>query len=172
MIPLPSSPPRPRLPAARARGPRGTVLRVAMASAMLASAAALAATPGTHPFPEVPPAPALPDVTFPLLRIVGALVFVLALFAAGAWFVRRWNGLAGPGAGRPARLRLLEVRSLGQRQALFVVAYDRQRLLVAASPAGIALLDRLPEATEAEIATLSEPPPSFAEALRRVLPGR
>ena len=134
----------------------------------------------------LPPQPApLPEVTFPLLRIFGALALVLALFAAGAWLFRNWQTLPGLGRGtvrRSSRLRMLEMRSLGNRQALFVVAYEHHRLLVAASPAGITLVDRLPPAsgpdpeTEAAIATASSTssdtpaPVRFADALRNILP--
>lgn len=114
------------------------------------------------------PAP-LPDVTFPLLRVAMALGIVLALFVGGAWLVRNWHGLSG--ARQPAvRLRLLEVRSLGNRQTLLVVGYEDLRFLVAASPAGINLLERLPSAPPGEGPPAGVPDSAFAEALRRILP--
>jgi flagellar biogenesis protein FliO len=48
--------------------------------------------------------------------------------------------------GRAPKLSVLEAKSLGQRHTLFVVGYDKQRMLVAASPTGITLLSSLPEA--------------------------
>ncbi len=145
-----------------------------MMGACAAGMAQGAEAPGTAilvtNLPPVPPA--LPDVTFPLFRIFGALILVLALFMGGAWLLRNWHGFAPARGGRPARLRMLETRSLGARHALFVVAYDQQRLLIASSPAGITLLDRLPPATEAEAVAAPDAPLNFAEALRRILPSR
>ncbi len=120
---------------------------------------------------QAPVAPPLPEITLPLVRVLGALAIVLVLFVAGAWLVRNWQTLAARRSGRPARLRLLEVRSLGGRHALYVVAYDRQRLLVAASPTGLSLIDRLPPAAEDEEPAGPEPSSTFAETLRRILPG-
>lgn len=131
----------------------------------------------------------LPDVTFPLFRVFGALAVVVALFVGGAWLFRNWSGFAGP-RGRTARLRMLEMRSLGNRHALFVVGYDQQRLLIASSPAGITLLERLPSEPDIpspgsmepdfgsgvdRVTTLPRSPnsnPSFAEALRGLFPPR
>lgn len=118
---------------------------------------------------NLPPAvPSLPEVSFSVLRIFGALLIVLALLLGGAWLVRNWQRVGGH-RGRPAKLQVLEVRSLGARQALLVVGYEQQRLLVASSPAGITLLERLPAASATE-AELPPPPVSFAEALRKVFP--
>lgn len=98
----------------------------------------------------------LPEVTFPLFRVFGALALVLALFVAGAWLFRHGAGLSR-GRARSARLRVLEMRPLGSRHALFVVGYDEQRMLVASSPAGITLLDRLPAEPSAGDVPLSPP---------------
>jgi flagellar biogenesis protein FliO len=141
---------------------------LAFATLTLASIAALATdTPSTTPS-NLPPA--VPDVTASLLRIGTAMVLVLALFFGGIWICRNWQRLS-VSRGRPARLRVLEARSLGARHALYVVAYDRERLLVASSPTGITLLDRLPAAAETEPPP-AEPPPSFASLLRPLLPHR
>jgi len=136
---------------------------------LLSAAAAVSAAP--LEVTNLPPvAPNLPDVTLSLLRIFGALLLVLSLFLGGAWLLRNWQRVAGQ-RGRPAKLQVLEMRSLGNRHAVFVVGYEQQRLLVASSPAGITLLDHLPaaSATETEAAAV---PPSFAEALRKLLPAR
>ena len=68
------------------------------------------------------------------------------------------------------------MKSLGQRQALFVVGYEKQRMLVATSPAGVSLLSHLPEAEPDEKTVTAEatekvPAPrlSFAEAFQHVL---
>ena len=118
----------------------------------------------------VPVAPGVPEVTFSLLRIFGALLLVLAMFFGGVWLFRNWQRVARPG-GRPAKLQVLEMRSLGNRSALFVVGYEQQRLLLASSPTGITLLDCLPAATAAEAEAVAAPV-SFAETLRKLLPTR
>ncbi len=146
-----------------------------LAAACLAIAntglAAWAASPALLTATNLPPvSPSLPEVTLPLLRIFGALGIVLAVLFGGAWLVRNWQNLPGQRR-RPARLQMLEMRTLGGRHALFVVGYDQQRLLIASSPAGITLLERLPPA-EAGEPEPTPPPASFPEALRRILSPR
>ena len=113
--------------------------------------------------------PTMPDtsLTFSLIRTFGALVLVLALFFAGVWLFKNWQRLAARG-GRLNRLQVLEVKSLGARHALYVVGYEHQRLLLAASPTGVTMIAHLPEAGEVRDA---EPRPSatFAETLRATL---
>ena len=88
---------------------------------------------------------------------------------AGVWLVKNWQRLASRGGAAP-KLSVLEVKSLGQRQALYVVGYEQQRLLIASSATGLTLLSHLPAA--------DEPPPeaapkmSFAEAFHHVLAGK
>ena len=111
-----------------------------MAAATLGGAAGDSLTTGST-------APAdLPNPGLALLRVLGALAMVLALFWLGVWAYRkgqRWMLRTGP-----PRLRVLEARSLGGRQMLYVVAYEQERLLLASSPQGIALLTHLPAETE------------------------
>jgi flagellar biosynthetic protein FliO len=109
---------------------------------------------------------ALPDMGASLLRVAGALVVVIALFFAGVWLFKNWQRLALRKGAAP-KLNVLEVRSLGQRQAIYVVAYEQQRMLLASSNAGVTLLSHLPstDAPPAEEA----PKMSFAEAFHRVL---
>jgi flagellar biogenesis protein FliO len=115
-------------------------------------------------------APGLPDATVSVMRVFGALALVLGLFLGGAWLFKNWQRLSLP-RGRAPRLDILETRSLGARQAVFVVGYDRQRFLVAASPAGVNLLSHLPDADAAEPETpaASAAPMSFGQALTQVL---
>ena len=117
----------------------------------------------------------LPDTGASILRVLGALVLVISLFLGGVWLFRNWQRLAFR-KGRAPRLNVLEVRSLGQRQAIYVVGYQQQRILLASSPAGITLLSHLPEEEEAKTAvtgaTASTAPAtrmSFAEAFQHVL---
>jgi flagellar biogenesis protein FliO len=111
----------------------------------------------------------LPAVGPSILRVLGALALVVALFFGGVWLFRNWQRLSVRRGSAP-KLSVIEVKSLGQRQALFVVGYEKQRMLVATSPAGVSLLGHLPEA---ELETAKEPTPaprlSFAEALQHVL---
>ena len=113
----------------------------------------------------LPPPAVASDLGFSALRMLGSLVFVLALFLAAVWCFRNWRRLASPHA-PAARLNILEVKSIGHRQALYVVAYEQQRFLLAAAPSGVTLVTHLPEAEPGE---LPLPAPSFAESLRHVL---
>lgn len=115
-------------------------------------------------------APAFPDSGISLIRVTGALALVLGLFLGGAWLFKNWQRLSLPGGRRP-KLNILETRSLGARQAVFVVGYDRQRFLVAASTAGINLLSHLPDAEEIEPEPVEKAgaPMSFGQALAQVL---
>jgi len=117
-----------------------------------------------------PAATSLPDASGPLLRVMGALALVLGLFLGGVWFFKNWQRLAIQ-RGRQPKLNILETRSLGARQAVFVVGYDRQRFLVATSPAGVNLLSHLPDSETAETEPAEKPggPMPFAQALAQVL---
>lgn len=82
------------------------------------------------------------DFGFSLLRLSGAFALVLALFFAGVWCFKNWQRVALH-RGRSPKLSILEVKSLGSRQALYVVGYEQQRLLLASSPSGITLVSLL-----------------------------
>ena len=115
-------------------------------------------------------APPFPDAGPNLIRVIGALFLVIGLFLGGVWLYKNWQRLAIRG-GRQPKLDVLETRSLGARQAVFVVAYERQRFLVATSPAGVNLLSHLPDADPAEPEAAPAPgaPMSFGQALAQVL---
>jgi flagellar biogenesis protein FliO len=115
-------------------------------------------------------APGLPDASLSLIRVIGALALVIGLFLGGVWMVRNWQRAGGQG-GRTAKLAILETRSLGNRQAIYVVGYERERFLIASSPGGVNLLSHLATAAEGEPAagTGGTPAPSFAQALTQVL---
>src|SRR3954466_6384829 len=68
--------------------------------------------------------PPLPDVGASLVRVFAALAFVLAIFLGGVWLFRNWQRLTVQ-RGRAPKLNVVEVRSLGGRHALYVVAYER-----------------------------------------------
>jgi flagellar biogenesis protein FliO len=105
-------------------------------------------------------------MTASVLRMGGALALVIAMFLGGVWLYKNWQRL-GLRRGAVPKLNVLEVKSLGQRQAIYVVAYEQQRLLLASSPAGIALLSHLPEAAAEEAAPITRL--SFADAFQQVL---
>jgi flagellar biogenesis protein FliO len=110
---------------------------------------------------------ALPDTGASVVRVLGALALVVGIFLGGVWLFRNWQRFTVQKGGGP-RLNVLEVRSLGQRQSLYVVGYQQQRMLLAASPAGITLVSHLPVADEAEVvAPVAKI--SFAEAFQQVL---
>ncbi|NGO37900.1 hypothetical protein G4L39_00575 [Limisphaera ngatamarikiensis] len=127
-----------------------------------------------------PPTP-FPDPGAALLRVMVALAVVLAVFGAGVWLWRNWQRMLL--RGNEPRLRILEARPLGGRQTLYVLAYEQERLLVAATPQGVQLLTHLPPGPEPSGAdAAAEPvrdgPPArgvplpFAGVLRRVLHSR
>ena len=109
-----------------------------------------------------------PDMVGPVLRMAGALVIVIALFLAGVWLFKNWQRLALRRGALP-KLNVLEVKSLGQRQAIYVVGYEQQRMLLASSPAGVTLLSHLPEAEEQVDKAAPATRLSFAEAFQQVL---
>jgi flagellar biogenesis protein FliO len=113
----------------------------------------------------------LPDAGASLFRVFGAFALVVALFLGGVWLYRNWQKVCVKKNGG-AKLNLIEVKSLGQRQAIYVVGYQEQRLLLAASPAGITLLTHLPPAEETEEEETPARAINFAEALQHVLSRR
>jgi len=116
-------------------------------------------------------APPFPEAGASLIRVAGALFLVIGLFLGGVWLFKNWQRLAIKGGKQP-KLGVLESRSLGGRQAVFVVAYERQRFLVATSPTGVNLLSHLPDADPAEPSEESSvpgAPMSFGQALAQVL---
>jgi flagellar biogenesis protein FliO len=111
----------------------------------------------------------LPDVGLSLIRLLAAMALVLAVFFGGVWLFRNGQRLAWRKTGRP-RLAIVESRALGNRFAIYVVGYDRQRFLVGSSPAGLALLSPLPpgEPESPELAVAAEPV-TFARNLQALL---
>jgi len=118
-------------------------------------------------------APALPDAGLSLLRVFGALALVIGLFLGGIWLVKNWQRLSVQ-RGRAPKLNILETRSLGGRHSVSVIGYEKERFLIATSPAGVSLISHLPNAVEAESPAPEKnvQPPSFAQALAQVLKGK
>ena len=118
------------------------------------------------------PALSTPDIGVSLLRVMGALALVLGIFLAGVWLFRNWQRLAVQ-RGRAPKLNVLEIRSLGGRQAIYVVGYEQERFLLASSPAGVNFLTHLPSANDGGEARPEEKPAMpFSQALARVLKGK
>ena len=112
--------------------------------------------------------PAVPDIGPSLLRVFGALALVLALFFGAVWFLQRSQRFVWR-RGAVSKLEVLEVRSLGGKQAIYVVGYEQERLLIAASPAGISLVSHLPPATEKPAAEAAPAVVSFTQTLQSLL---
>lgn len=123
------------------------------------------AVQAAEPTTVIPAAP-LPEVGGSVLRVLGGLVFVIALFLGGVWLLRNWQRVIVQ-RGQAPKLNVLEVKSLGNRNALYVIGYEQQRLLLASSGTGVTLLSHLPNAEAGEV--VNPAPPSFAEALQHVL---
>jgi flagellar biogenesis protein FliO len=120
----------------------------------------------------ISPALSAPEAGVSLLRVTGALILVIGLFLGGVWIFRNWQRLAVR-HGRPRKLDVMEVRPLGGRQAIYVVAYEQERFLLASSPAGVNFLTHLPGAAgEEENAPETKPVIPFSQALARVLRGK
>ena len=110
--------------------------------------------------------PSLPDPGLSFVRVIGAFALVIGLFLGGVWWFRNWQRVTMRRGNAP-KLNVLEMRSLGGRQAVYVVGYERERFLVSSSPTGVNLLTHLPAADEDEPAAKASV--SFAQALAHVL---
>jgi flagellar biogenesis protein FliO len=98
-------------------------------------------------------APDLGSAAGSLGRLMGSLALVFAVMLGALWIYRHWQRLLlqrKPETG----LRVVDVKSLGQRMAVYVVAYRHQRFLIGGSPNGLSLLSPL----EAEPSDPSESP--------------
>jgi len=75
-----------------------------------------------------------------------AVAAVLALLSGTLWWLRRraLPGVALPGKRGGRRLELLERLALAPQQVLYLVRYEDHALLLASSPAGCALIERVP----------------------------
>jgi flagellar biosynthetic protein FliO len=142
------------------------LLLLAVSRCHAAAVSALTGAPAASSVPSLPPNP---SVGAALFRMAGSLMIVIALFFAAVWFFRNMHRFKAPGAKtRERKLHVLEGKSLGPRQAVYVVAYEQQRLLIGATAQGISLLTHLPEgapAPEGEAIV----PVSFGEALLHAL---
>jgi flagellar protein FliO/FliZ len=101
-----------------------------------------------------------------IFRMLGALALVVALLFGVAWFLRNSHRFNKGAAQR--KLHILEARTLGARQAVYVVAYEQQRLLIGATPQGLSLLTHLPDGAP-QVEGERIVPVSFGDALMQAL---
>lgn len=97
------------------------------------------------------------------IQMMGAFIFVVSIFVLGAWLFKR-SRFFNLYKGGSAQLQVLESRSLGYRNSLWVVGYDRQRYLLATSANGVSLVSALPDALPAAAANTE--PSAFADQLK------
>jgi len=122
----------------------------------------------TNALPTAPPMADMPSAASSLFRVLGALALVLAVFFGGVWLFRNWQRTV-IAKGQSPKLNILETKSLGQRHAIYVVGYEQQRLLIAASPSGVSMLVTLPNAPVSATEESPVPKTSFGDALRQAL---
>ena len=120
--------------------------------------------------PSIAVVPAVPSMGAAIFRMIGSLAVVIALFFAGAWLYRNLHRFKA-GQSNLRKLQVLEGKSVGPRQALYVVAYEQQRLLIGSTAQGLTLLTHLPEGEPQSQTTSNERivPVSFGEALMHAL---
>ncbi len=121
----------------------------------------------TNALPTLPTV-AMPSAASSLLRVLGAFALVIAVFFGGVWLFRNWQRMT-IAKGHTPKLNILETKSLGQRHAIYVIGYEQQRLLIAASPAGVTMLTTLPSAAADAAEEVPAPKTNFTDALRQAL---
>lgn len=121
----------------------------------------------TNAFPT-PPTPEMASAASSFFRVIGALALVIAVFFGGVWLFRHWQRTV-IAKGQTPKLNILETKNLGQRHAIYVVGYEQQRLLIAASPTGVTMLTTLPPAAANAVEETGAAKPSFTDALRQAL---
>jgi flagellar biosynthetic protein FliO len=100
--------------------------------------------------------------------MLASLAFVLALFFGGVWLFKNWQRVAR--IKNKSKLRIVEVQTLGPRQAIYVIGYQQQRFLVGATQAGVSLISALPEGESVEEkAETNGASASFATLLQHAL---
>ena len=121
----------------------------------------------TNALPTLPTSE-MPSAASSLFRVLGAFALVIAVFFGGVWLFRNWQRMS-IAKGHSPKLNILETRSLGQRHAIYVIGYEQQRLLIAASPAGVTMLTTLPAAAVSAIEEVPAAKTNFTDALREAL---
>jgi flagellar biosynthetic protein FliO len=164
----------------------------ATAAPAIPAAPAGAAPDVAAPRPATPgvatPGVAVPPVTMPsgsstgsLLQTLFALILVLAVLGALAWFLKRYGPKVGGGN---ANLRVVGSLNLGGRERIMVVEVGNEWIVVGASPGRINALATMPRqdgqngdtgsanATLARHATEAPAAHSFADWLKQTIDKR
>jgi flagellar biosynthetic protein FliO len=160
-----------------------------------APATAEPAAPGAGPAPSATPdvaapRPATPGVTVPsvtmpagsstgsLLQTLFALIVVLAVLGALAWFLKRYAPKVGGGN---ANMRVVGALNLGGRERIVVVEIGNEWIVVGASPGRINALATMPRqagpndddgGANAALAAHSPAAHSFADWLKQTIDKR
>jgi flagellar biosynthetic protein FliO len=132
-----------------------------------------------RPAPAAAPAP-MPatSATGSLLQTLLALIVVLGVLGALAWFLKRYGPKAGGGS---ANLRVVGALNLGGRERVLVVEVGNQWIVVGASPGRINALATMPKqegmdtgagAAHATLAPHTQPANSFADWLKQTIDKR
>jgi flagellar biosynthetic protein FliO len=109
-----------------------------------------------------------------LLQTLLALIVVLGVLGALAWFLKRYGPKAGGGS---ANLRVVGSLNLGGRERLLVVEVGGQWIVVGASPGRINALATMPkqeglDAMNASLAPHAPPANNFGDWLKQTLDKR
>jgi flagellar biosynthetic protein FliO len=120
----------------------------------------------------MPAAPA----TGSLLQTLFALIVVLGVLGALAWFLKRYGPKAGGGS---ANLRVVGSLNLGGRERLLVVEVGSQWIVVGASPGRVNALATMPKqegidagSANAALAPHTTPAGSFGDWLKQTIDKR
>ena len=76
------------------------------------------------------------------IQLLGMLLLLLGIFAAAAWAIKRWRLLPQLREGGQ-NLKVVESRSLGQRNSILVVQYMDRKFLVGSGSNGVQLIGDL-----------------------------
>ncbi|ALK99782.1 flagellar biosynthesis protein FliO [Massilia sp. WF1] len=122
------------------------------------------------------------SATGSLLQTLLALIVVLAVLGALAWFLKRYGPKAGGGS---ANLRVVGALNLGGRERVLVVEVGNQWIVVGASPGRINALATMPKQDGVDTgageghatlaphgANAAQPANSFADWLKQTIDKR
>jgi len=103
-----------------------------------------------------------------LLRVIGGLLFVVAVILALSWAVRRVGTLTGSVSGK---LRVLGSVPVGNRERMVLVQVGEQQLLLGVAPGNVRTLHVLDEPIAERSGSGDAPAPggSFAQRLRAAM---
>ena len=110
-------------------------------------AAGMEAQAGTvSAWPSEPPSTVIAATSGPGLeawiQLLGMLLLLLGIFAAAAWAIKRWRLLPQLREGGQ-NLKVVESRSLGQRNSILVVQYMDRKFLIGSGSNGVQLIGDL-----------------------------